>query len=347
MTTFLAARAKRRDRIGAAAFPGHCIRIIEHFTEPEDTLTPLTIVILAHADPSHLLRLVAALPDTPVVLHCDARTPPRVFREMTGALPARVRVIERQKTTLASWSLVSAELAALREAIRWTDARHVAVLSGADYPLVPMDHLVGELRDMDGRSWIANWPLPFSEWVTDRKPDGGLWRLRHRYIMRGDQVVFVRDIPLRWPWRRELPADVELRACSQWKIYAREHVEALLRLVDHRPDLVRFWRTTLVPDESFVASMLASRKLIGADVVEPCNSGAWYLDWNSGRPGHPRWLSEVDFDRLVTARRRVPARLAGGGPDGPPTDDGGKLFARKFRSADGAVLDRLDGELLR
>lgn len=305
-------------------------------------MTPLTIVILAHADPAHLKRLVTALPDVPVVLHCDARTPIGVFREMTDGLPARVRVIERQKTTLASWSLVTAELAALREAIRWTGARHVAVLSGADYPLVTMDHLLGELAEMQGRSWIANWPLPFAEWATARKPDGGLWRLQHRYVMRGDQVVFVRDIPLRWPWRRSVPADVELRACSQWKIYARSHVEALLRVVDQRPDLVRFWRTTLVPDESFVASMLASGKLIGADVLEPCNTGAWYLDWNSGRPGHPRWLSEVDFDRIAAARRRAPARLTGGGPDGSPAEDRGKLFARKFRSADSAVLDRLE-----
>lgn len=310
-------------------------------------MTPLAIVILAHADPTHLKRLVAALPDTPVVLHCDARTPAEVFRQMTDGLPARVRVIERQKTTLASWSLVSAELAALREAVRWTGARHVAVLSGADYPLVPMGDLVRDLQRMDGRTWIANWPLPFSEWVTDRKPDGGLWRLRHRYLMRGDQVVFVGDIPLRWPWRRELPTDVELRACSQWKIYARRHVDALLRLVEQRPDLVRFWRTTLVPDESFVASMLASPKLLGADVVEPCDSGAWYLDWNSGRPGHPRWLSEVDHERLVAARRRAPARLPGGGPDCAPEGDGGKLFARKFRSTDSALLDRLDHELLR
>jgi hypothetical protein len=175
-----------------------------------------------------------------------------------------------------------------------------------------------------------------------------MWRLRHRYVMRGDQIVFVRDIPLRWPWRRAVPADVELRACSQWKIYARQHAEALLHLVDRRPDLVRFWRTTLVPDESFVASMLASPKLIGADVLEPCDVGAWYLDWNSGRHGHPRWLSEVDFDRLAAARRHAPAGLAGGGlPNELPEEAGGKLFARKFRSADSALLDRLDGELLR
>ena len=310
---------------------------VDHFIESEEILTPLALVILAHADPPQLRRLIAALPEAPVVLHCDARAPAAVFGAMTSGLAARVRVIARQKTTLASWSLVSAELAALREALRWTDARHVAVLSGADYPLVPMPELIARLRELGDRSWIANRPLPFPQWSTARNPDGGLWRLRHRFVMRGDQIVFVRDVPLRWPRRREVPADVALRACSQWKIYARRHAEALLRLVDRRPDLVRFWRTTLVPDESFVASMLASPKLIGTDVLEPCDFGAWYLDWNNDRPGHPRWLAEGDFDRLSAARRSAPAGHAGSAP----------LFARKFRSADSALLDRLDVELLR
>jgi hypothetical protein len=330
----------------ARSLSGRCIGCDAHFVEPEDTMTPLAVVILAHADPVHLKRLVDALPDVPVVLHCDARTPSPIFREMTAGLAGRVRIIERQKTTLSSWSLVSAELAALREAIRWTGARHVAVLSGADYPLVPMDQLLGELARMAGRSWIANRPLPFPEWDTARNPDGGLWRLRHRFLTRGDQVVHLGEMPLRWPWRRAVPADLELRACSAWKIYGRSDAEALLRLVDQRPELVRFWRTTLVPEESFVASMLASRKLIGADALAPCDFGPWYLDWDSDRPGHPRWLSEVDFDRLAAARRRATVRLAGGGPAGPPEEDGGNLFARKFRSSDSAVLDRIDGDLL-
>jgi hypothetical protein len=111
---------------------------------------------------------------------------------------------------------------------------------------------------------------------------------------------------------------------------------------------MRFWRTTLVPDESFVASMLASPKLVKADVLEPCHVGAWDLDWDSGRHGHPRWLSEVDFDRLAgAARRRAPAPTAGNGTGGPTDYDGGRLFARKFRSADAAVLERVDTELLR
>jgi hypothetical protein len=233
-------------------------------------------------------------------------------------------------------------LDSLREAVRWTDARHIAVLSGADYPLVSMPDLVDELDRWNGRTWISNVPLPHSSWDTPRHPDGGLWRIKYRYLTHRNQVLFWRAYPLRWPLRRAIPADLTLRAASHWKIYSREHVVGLLKVAEQRPDLLRFWRTTLVPEESFAASMLASTRLFGQAALPPSTSSAWYLDWNSENAGHPRWLTDSDFDRLKSARwatRLDPA-------SGPvPGDDYRKLFARKFRSSESSVLDRVDEEL--
>ncbi|GAA3348152.1 hypothetical protein GCM10020358_65510 [Amorphoplanes nipponensis] len=313
-------------------------------------MTPLAVVILAHADPVHLRRLITALDDTPVVLHCDARTDDRSFAAMVDGLPGRVRVAPRQRTTVTSWSLVTAELQALKIATTWTDARHIAVLSGADYPLLPMADIVQELRAWDGLTWIENTPVPVASWDTARHPDGGLWRFQHRFLTRAHQVLYWRDVPLRFPWKRSVPEDLSLRAASQWKIYSRAHARALHRLVDQRPDLVRFWSTTLVPDESFAASMLGSPKLLGGDALAPCPSGAWYMNWDNDRPGHPRWLSDNDFDQLKSARWAphlpLPGTTAGTLPipDGEPTPYR-KLFARKFRSSDPTVVDQVDAEL--
>lgn len=307
--------------------------------------TPLAAVILAHADPEHLARLVGALDDVPVVVHCDARTPDQVFARMSAAAPQRVTFIPRRRTTLASWSLVQAELDALAVALRRTNARHIAVLSGADYPLMAVSELVHALEPWAGRTWMANSPLPNPEWNTRRHPDGGLWRLRYRFLTTGDhQVVFWRGLPLRVPIPRGVPADLELRAGSQWKIYAREHVTALLKIVDQRPDLMRFWRTTLVPDEVFAPSMLGSRKLFGGDAMTFCPSGPWYIDWDNEHSGHPRWLSENDFDRLKVARWATPVD-----PADDRAEEAGQrnLFARKFRTSDPSILDRIDAELRR
>jgi core-2/I-Branching enzyme len=307
-------------------------------------VTPLAVVVLAHADPAHLGRLVTALRDAPVVVHCDGHTPPATFAAMQASTRAAdVRFAPRVHARVASWSLVLAELSGLREAVRWTNARHIAILSGSDYPLMSLPDLASELNRWSGRTWMQNEIVPHRNWDTPRQKDGGLWRFKYRYLTRADHVLFVKGIPLRWPFPREIPEDLELRAASQWKIYSREHATGLLDLVDRRPDLMRFWRHTMVPDESFAASMLASHRLFGTSALPPSRSGAWWLDWDTEDHGHPRWLSDGDFDQLKVARWATQQS-----PDTPAAAELGlrKLFARKFRSADStALLDRVDAEL--
>jgi hypothetical protein len=300
---------------------------------------------MAHADAPQVRRLIRALDDVPVFLHCDAKTPDEEFRAMLSGAADRVAVVPRRPTNLASWSLVDAELAALRAALEQTDAAHIAVLSGADYPVVSTAALRAELARVDGETLLWNTPLPFRFWDTPRYRDGGLWRLRFRFLLRGDQVVFVRGLPLRWPVPRRLPADVELRGGSAWKVYARRHAAALLRVVDSRPDLVRFWRTTLVPEESFVPSVLASAALTGEQALAPSAASRWYMEW-SGAAEHPHWLTEAHFERLVAAREPVPVEATTSSPgltfSERPTQ---VLFARKFSSGQSRLLDRIDEEL--
>jgi hypothetical protein len=306
-------------------------------------VTELAAVVLAHNDPVHLHRLVGALEDVPVFLHCDAKTPPEVFDAMTRGLPRRVTVCARIPTTLASWSLVRAEMIALREAVARTRAPHIAVLSGSDYPLVSVQTLVEELAAWRDRSYFRNVPLPFVGWSH-----GGLWRFQHRFLTRGDQVVHVRGIPVRWPVKRTVPRELTLRASSQWKIYARRHAELLLAVADSRPDLIRFWRTTYVPDESFAASVLGSRALVGDDALPPCAAQTWFMRWGP-RIEHPTWLTSADFDALAAARRAPsadPAVVTGPNGSDSTVPRALKMFARKFSTAvDTAVLDRIDSEL--
>jgi hypothetical protein len=310
-------------------------------------MTELAAVVLAHRDPPMLRRLVGALEDVPVFLHCDAGTPAPVAREMVQGLPPRVTVLPRIRTRLASWSLVAAELSGLRAAVTATRADHIAVLSGSDYPLVSVPDLVSELAAWKQQSYLWNVELPFPAWDTPRHPDGGLWRLRRRFLTRDGHVLFWREIPLRWPVPRRVPAGIHLRASSQWKIYARHHVERLLDVVDSRPDLVGFWRTTLVPDETFAASILASPSLLGADALPPCRAHPWYIRWPEGVNYHPEWLTGSDFGDLADARwAGAPTAAEAAASMDVWELPGRKLFARKFSTdVDPAVLDRIDAEL--
>ncbi|MGY1779753.1 beta-1,6-N-acetylglucosaminyltransferase [Geodermatophilus sp. SYSU D01036] len=302
-------------------------------------MSDLAVVVLAHTDAAHVGRLVRALDGLPVFLHCDVKTGPGPYEQM-GRLAGRVTMLPRLDTRISSWSLVRAELAGLEAAVRATTARHVALLSGADYPLLSVDGLLAALEPWRGHSYLYNRALPFAQWSG-----GGEWRFRYRFLVRNDNVVTVRGRPLRWPVRRRLPEGLELRASSQWKIYARHHVQLLLRVMEDRPDLMRFWRTTFVPDESFAASVLASPGIVGSDALQPCLANPWYYRFPRGGH-HPRWLSREDFADLARARRArplEPAGVRGLAPDRVP--EHAKLFARKFRSEDPEVLDLIDTEL--
>lgn len=305
-------------------------------------MSEFAVVILAHADPVHVRRLVGALPDVRIFLHCDAKAPRQTRDQMTDGLPTRVTLCPPHSASLASWSLVEPELAALRLVLATTSVDHIAICSGADYPLVSVPALEEFLAVHRGGSLFSNRTIPFAPWSTARNSDGGLWRFNHRFLTRNDNVRYVRGIPLRWPVKRKIPDGLELRAASQWKIYSRRHAELLLSIHDEHPALVRFWRTTLVPEESFAASVLGSPALAGDDVLSPTETNAWYIHWPNGNALHPSWLGPADFGDMVRARAGLPAA------DGQPPRSQRALFARKFSTrVDTTVLDRIDDELRR
>ena len=290
-------------------------------------------IILAHDHPPQVRRLIRALAGVDLFLHCDRRAPKAVFRAMLAEPASDVQVVARRRTTRCSWSLVAAELAALRAALTYSRAEHIAVLSASCYPLVSTQELNDELAAFRGQSRFLLNPMPFAPWGTASNPDGGMWRLRRRFVTIRDQVVFVRGTPLR-TFRRPIPGELTLMGSSQWKIYARSHVSALLEVFDRRPELSEFWRTTLVPDEICVASVLSSPPLVGHIALELRNSYPWVVKWGAvGPDGRPGWLGPEDLPMLEAARRTAPG------------EEGCKLFARKLPPDDTRLADLIDERL--
>ena len=304
--------------------------------------TQIAALILAHDNPEHVRRLIGALDGLEIFLHCDRKTDDSVVAEMTDGLP-HVALVPRYRTARSSWSMVEGELAGLRMILERTSAEHIVMCSGSCYPLVSVASLQAELERWRGLSRLELSPVPYPNWsFRSRHPDGGLWRFKHRFLVVSGRMILVRGYPVPIGGR-PIPECLNLHASSQWKIYARAHAEAVLRVLGERPDLIRFWRSTFTPDESCIASILASRELVGSVVDELRHDRAWYIDWRGSEvSGHPRWLGLEDFPRLLEARSMEP--LA---PDAPREkgDRSRKLFARKFGPTSGEVLDRIDTEL--
>ncbi|ROP60490.1 beta-1,6-N-acetylglucosaminyltransferase [Curtobacterium sp. PhB115] len=276
-------------------------------------------IVLAHEDPEHVRRLVEALDPFPVFLHVDARTPDHVFRAMTDGLPARVRLLPRIRTGWAKWENVAAEVSGYRAALAETDATHVAVLTGSDYPLANATEVTALLEAHRHESFIAVHPLPYAEWG----PNGGVARLRYPHWA-------WRKHMLRLPVPRRLPHDVVPAGGSQMKVLARQHAAAVVDAVDQRPDLVRFWRRSWVADETFVPSVLNSPALTPGFADEHVPHALWWIGWDGTARKSPPWLTTADAGQVLERRTDPDVELP-------------HLFARKFstdRSAD--LLDIVD-----
>lgn len=303
-------------------------------------MAELAAVILVHNNPGQVRRLIDALGGLDIFLHCDRRTSDDVFEQMTAGVSDSVHVLPRRRTTLASWSLVAAELDGLRAALEHSAAEHLIVLSGSCYPLVSMAELHEELARYRGRTLMQLIPVPYESWSTPRNPDGGMRRFRRRFVTIRDQVVFVGQTPLR-TYKRPIPRELRLIASAQWKIFARAHAQVVLRVLDERPDLLRFWRTTFIPDESALASILASPELVGEVSEQLYDDFPWWLDFEG--TGHPRWL-DVEHFPVLEAARNAPPRDPDAIPDRSDRVGYRKLFARKLRP-DLRLADLIDERL--
>jgi hypothetical protein len=309
-------------------------------------VSPVGAIVLAHNDPAKVRRLLGALQGIDVVLHCDRRTPRPVLEAMMPGGSREVRIVPSVAARLSTWSLVEAELRAVRLWLQTSRAEHVILLSGACYPLVSVAEIEDELDAWRGLTRIRLNPLPYAPWRSPLRSDGGLWRVQRRFLTFRGQIVTIHGYPVPTA-RRPVPKGLTLRASSQWKIYSRRHAGALLRAFAEHPELERFWRTTFVPDESCVASVLSSPELVGDACEGVCDDLPWYIDWSRptrGRHahGHPRWLGMDDLPALEAARR-APARPLDRVV--PGRDGYRKLFARKIASGEMGLLDAIDSKL--
>lgn len=275
------------------------------------------VVVLAHDKPNHLHRLLAALDPLPVFLHIDAGTSAGLHEAMTTRLPDRVRLLPRLRTGWGRLDLVRAELEGYRAALAHTDAGHVALVTGADYPLASTGAIRERLAAHPACTFLDVHRLPYKYWGAF----GGYERfvLRHS-IRRGRRIAS--PLPRRWP------RDLRPTGGSQLKILARGDAAALLSVMDTRPDLWAYFAGVWIPDETVVPSLLCSPRL-GMHTRFAQSPPLWHIGWPKAATPSPDWLDSADLPGLVAAASA---------PDGA-------LFARKFGDEADELVGLIDREL--
>jgi hypothetical protein len=290
----------------------------------------LAYLVVSHRNPGQVLRLVGALSESPSAI-VAVRHDQRRSRLDGGAVEsAGGRLLEDElEVEWGGWSHLRMLLGALERVAAEHDPDWVLVLSRQDYPLGPLA-LVEERLAATSENAFLGLARPLD---TDRRPPPPRdeFFLRYAYFhlrtpgrppylpRRLRPLAYTRERPPRLGIRRpRLPFGEGLRCwvSSDWPTLDRAALEAVLRALRDRRDLVRHYRRTVSPAESFFATVLMNHP-----DIDVSHDDRRFVRFAPGAP-NPDVLSTADFDELKAS---------------------GADFARKFDAdADGRVLDLLD-----
>ncbi len=225
-------------------------------------MAKIAYILLCHKDPEGIIaqaeRLTAA--GDFVSIHFDARAPRVAYDKIRTALAQNASVTfakKRLKCGWGEWSLVNSTLLAVRAAVvAFPYATHFYMLSGDCMPIKSAEFAHAFL-DRDDVDYIESFDFFTSDWIkTGIKEERLIYR--HWFNERTHKRLFYTSIQAqeKLGLARAVPADIQMQIGSQWWCLRRRTVEWVLEFCDQRRDVMRFFRTTWIPDETFFQTLV-------------------------------------------------------------------------------------------
>ncbi|KFE36079.1 DUF5928 domain-containing protein [Thioclava atlantica] len=222
----------------------------------------IAFILLTHKDPEGIIAQAERLTATGdyVAIHFDARAGQAQYHKLREALDPNPNVTfakKRIKCGWGEWSLVAATLEALRAAeAAFPRATHFYMLSG-DCMQIKSAEYAHALLDAEEADYIESVDFHNSGWIkTGLKEDRLIYR--HWFNERTQPRRFYASYSAqkRLGLTREIPSDLQMMIGSQWWCLRRRTIEWLLDFIENRPDVMRFFRTTWIPDETFFQTLV-------------------------------------------------------------------------------------------
>ncbi len=235
-------------------------------------MAKIAYILLCHKDPEAVVQQanqLTAVGDY-ISIHFDARAPKADFDTIRNALKDNPNVAfskKREKCGWGEWSLVQATLHALETAVQsFPRATHFYMVSG-DCMAVKTAEYAHRFLDQRDCDFIESFDFFDSDWIkTGMKEDRLIYR--HVFNERKNKSLFYASVNLqrRLKLDRKIPADLQVQIGSQWWCLRRRTVERLLEFLKKRKDIIRFFRTTWIPDETFFQTLV--RHLVPEEEIE-------------------------------------------------------------------------------
>lgn len=235
-------------------------------------MAQIAYLLLCHSDPDAIAtqaRALAAAGDT-VTIHFDGNAPREAYATLQHALRGVEGVVftpRRLRCGWGEWSLVAATIEAARTALAaFPEATHFYMISG-NCGAIKSASYARAFLDRRQADFIESYDFLDSNWIKT-----GLHKerliYRHYVNERRHKAWFYRLMA--WQQRlgleRPLPTDLRIMIGSQWWCLRRATLEKALAFAKTRPDIVRFFRTTWIPDETFFQTIV--RHLVPDSEIE-------------------------------------------------------------------------------
>jgi len=195
-----------------------------------------------------------------IAIHFDASAPTDAYNHIDAALRDNPNVAfakKRIKCGWGEWSLVQATLHAVEAAVdAFPRATHFYMVSGDCMAIKSASHAKA-LLDGEDCDYIESFDFFESDWIkTGMKEERLIYR--HFFNERKNKTLFYNSW---WAQRklgleRKIPADLQVMIGSQWWCLRRRTIEWILEMTKSRPDVMKFFRTTWIPDETFFQTLV-------------------------------------------------------------------------------------------
>ncbi|MCX7643804.1 MAG: DUF5928 domain-containing protein [Rhodobacteraceae bacterium] len=222
----------------------------------------IAFILLCHKDPEGIIRQAERLTVAGdfMSIHFDGRAPRAAYERISGALAGNPNVVfasRRVKCGWGEWSLVQATLNAIEAALAaFPSATHFYMLSG-DCMAIKSAEFVHDFLDREDVDYIESFDFLGSDWIkTGIKEERLIYR--HWFNERARKRLFYASLEVqrRLGLSREVPRDLQVMIGSQWWCLRRGTIEKVMDFCRARPDVLRFFRTTWIPDETFFQTLV-------------------------------------------------------------------------------------------
>ncbi|ABD54595.1 DUF5928 domain-containing protein [Jannaschia sp. CCS1] len=235
-------------------------------------MAKIAFILLCHKDAPSIIRQAERLTATGdyVSIHFDARAKAAEFAALQDALKDNAGVTfakKRIKCGWGEWSLCQASLHAVEAAVEaFPKATHFYMLSGdcASVKSATYAHRFLDARSVD---YVESFDFFNSDWIKTGFKGERLF-YRHLFNERQNKWLFYASYNLQRKLRleRKIPDDIQVMIGSQWWCLRRTTIEAILAFCRARPDVLRFFKTTWIPDETFFQTLV--RHLVADREIE-------------------------------------------------------------------------------